>query len=148
MIEHEDIYGFQKEYRWLSNFYILKEPIDIFGCKFYTTENLYQAFKCAKEDDFICMSNITPAQAKRLGKRVELNPEFESNKLSIMKNILSVKFNHQYFKNKLILTGKCYIEETNTWGDTFWGVCNGYGQNNLGKIIMEIRDELVLNSAK
>ena len=24
-------------------------------------------------------------------------------------------------------------------GDTFWGVCNGVGQNNLGYLIMEIK---------
>ena len=47
--QHEDIYGFFNEYRWLSNFYPLQEPIDIYGCLFKTTENLYQAFKCNKE---------------------------------------------------------------------------------------------------
>ena len=38
--EHEDIYGFKNEYRWLSNFYKLQEPIDLYGCVFYYTENL------------------------------------------------------------------------------------------------------------
>ena len=32
--------------------------------------------------------------------------------------------------------------EGNTWNDTFWGVCNGQGQNWLGKILMLVRSEL------
>lgn len=32
--------------------------------------------------------------------------------------------------------------EGNTWGDTFWGVCRGKGENNLGKILMRLRSEL------
>lgn len=31
------------------------------------------------------------------------------------------------------------IVEGNQWHDTFWGVCNGVGQNNLGQILMNVR---------
>ena len=44
--------------------------------------------------------------------------------------------------NKLLGTGDTYLEEGNTWNDTFWGVCNGVGENNLGRILMEVREEL------
>ena len=140
--EHEDIYGFKDEYRWLSNFYKLQEPIDLYGCVFYYTENLYQAFKCNKADDFILMASLTPGEAKRFGKRVELNPDFEANKLSIMKQILDIKFRQEYFKRRLLDTGNCLIFEENSWKDFFWGCHNGIGENHLGKIIMEIREEL------
>ncbi len=140
--EHEDIYGFKNEYRWLSNFYKLQEPIDLYGCVFYYTENLYQAFKCNKADDFILMASLTPGEAKRFGKRVELNPDFEANKLSIMKQILDIKFRQEYFKRRLLATGNCLIFEENSWKDFFWGCHNGIGENHLGKIIMEIREEL------
>ena len=139
---HEDIYGFKNEYRWLSNFYKLQEPIDLYGCVFYYTENLYQAFKCNKADDFILMASLTPGEAKRFGKRVELNPDFEANKLSIMKQILDIKFRQEYFKRRLLATGNCLIFEENSWKDFFWGCHNGIGENHLGKIIMEIRKEL------
>jgi len=39
-------------------------------------------------------------------------------------------------------TGKSELIEGNTWGDTFWGVSGVIGQNNLGKILMKIREEL------
>lgn len=35
------------------------------------------------------------------------------------------------------------IIEVNNWGDTYWGVCNGIGDNHLGKILMKIRDNNV-----
>lgn len=38
-------------------------------------------------------------------------------------------------------TGDAELIEGNHWGDTFWGVCNGVGQNNLGKLLMAIRSE-------
>jgi predicted NAD-dependent protein-ADP-ribosyltransferase YbiA (DUF1768 family) len=32
------------------------------------------------------------------------------------------------------------IVEENSWGDTFWGVSGGKGRNELGKLLMKIRD--------
>jgi predicted NAD-dependent protein-ADP-ribosyltransferase YbiA (DUF1768 family) len=29
--------------------------------------------------------------------------------------------------------------EGNSWGDTYWGVCKGKGQNKLGHILMQVR---------
>ena len=49
---------------------------------------------------------------------------------------------HKDLKEKLLATGDAYLEETNHWHDTFWGVCKGKGQNHLGKILMEVREEL------
>jgi hypothetical protein len=36
---------------------------------------------------------------------------------------------------------KVLIEENN-WNDTFWGVCNGVGENNLGRLLMQVRGEI------
>jgi predicted NAD-dependent protein-ADP-ribosyltransferase YbiA (DUF1768 family) len=30
----------------------------------------------------------------------------------------------------------------NYWNDKFWGICKGVGENHLGKILMQIRDEI------
>ena len=37
-----------------------------------------------------------------------------------------------------------YIEETNNWSDIFWSVdyLSGNGENNLGKILMDIRSKI------
>ena len=42
----------------------------------------------------------------------------------------------------LIQTGDSVLIEGNTWGDRVWGVCNGVGENRLGRILMKIRSEL------
>jgi hypothetical protein len=31
---------------------------------------------------------------------------------------------------------------SNHWKDTFWGVYNGVGKNMLGKLLMQVREEL------
>ena len=53
------------------------------------------------------------------------------------------KFEQEPFKTKLKETGDQHIQEGNRWNDTFWGVSlvSGEGENNLGKIIMKIRNE-------
>ena len=51
-------------------------------------------------------------------------------------------------KQKLIDTSERYISETNSWGDTFWGVnTEGVGLNLLGKIIMARREQLLVSEA-
>ena len=46
--------------------------------------------------------------------------------------------------DKLLDTGDTELIEGNNWHDTFWGVCKGKGQNNLGKILMEVRKDIRL----
>ena len=43
---------------------------------------------------------------------------------------------------RLLKTRDTELVEGNTWGDIYWGVCNGVGENHLGKILMRIRSEL------
>ena len=61
-----------------------------------------------------------------------------------MKTILKLKFiQNPDLGTKLKDTYPLYLEETNNWRDEFWGVCNGRGQNMLGKLLMEVREELL-----
>ena len=58
-----------------------------------------------------------------------------------MSSIVFEKFyRNKELRKKLLETGDRYLEETNWWGDDFWGVCNGEGRNELGKILMKVRD--------
>ena len=52
------------------------------------------------------------------------------------------KFKHTDLKELLLSTGDQELVEGNTWNDTYWGICRGEGQNNLGKILMKVRMEL------
>lgn len=141
-MNNDPILGFTGEYRWLSNFWRLEYPIEVNGYNFYTTENLYQAFKCAKIDDFPYFVDITPGEAKKLGRTIEIIDGWDSMKLDVMKELQIIKYTQPKFRDLLIKTGDRYIEETNNWNDVFYGVCNGIGENHLGKIIMVIRKTL------
>ena len=134
--ESDGIFGFQGEYRWLSNFWPCLVLFD--GDEYPSTENAYQAAKVPKQQRAI-FKTISPGKAKRLAR--SFKPQ-DFNKVEVMQDLLFQKFCQSPFKEKLLATGDCYIEETNTWNDTFWGVCNGVGQNKLGQLIMEIREEL------
>jgi predicted NAD-dependent protein-ADP-ribosyltransferase YbiA (DUF1768 family) len=60
-----------------------------------------------------------------------------------MYDIVLDKFTRNpYLAEMLVETGDRYLEESNHWNDTVWGVCDGIGTNWLGKIIMDVRDQL------
>lgn len=58
-----------------------------------------------------------------------------------MEQILRVKFSDPTLRKLLLDTGNAKLIEGNTWNDTFWGVCRGKGQNNLGLILQKLRAE-------
>lgn len=139
------IHGFFEEYRFLSNFEICDIEYD--GMVFPSTENAYQAAKLPKalRKKF---QDIAPNDAKNLGRSLKMNSEqlyeWEQKKVDIMREVCKYKFfNHPELAKKLMETGKKYLEETNYWNDCFYGGCKGYGLNHLGRILMNIRTELV-----
>ena len=132
---------FTKENRWLSNFWPAKAWYE--GVCFPTTENAYQAAKVADPDVRKGFVGIKASEAKKKGGEIEMRPDFENVKLEIMEELNRQKFTYSAeLKAKLLATGNQDLIEGNWWGDQFWGVCSGKGQNNLGKILMKIRKEL------
>ena len=67
-----------------------------------------------------------------------------------MRDVLWAKFSQNAdLAARLVATDHRYLEETNWWGDTYWGFFQGAGQNVLGRLLMETRDRLVRrNSAR
>ncbi len=137
----DGIYGFTtSETRWLSNFW----PASVYyeGVNYPSSEHAYQAAKSLNQTDRVCIAQLTAGQAKRAGQGLTIRPDWEEVKESVMEDILRIKFSHPDLQKKLLETDTLYLEETNTWGDTYWGVCRGAGQNKLGHILMKIRTEL------
>ena len=58
-----------------------------------------------------------------------------------MLSLIRGKFQWPDLQVKLLATGDAYLEEGNTWGDRIWGTVDGQGENRLGKILMQVRDE-------
>lgn len=133
------ITNFRGRFRFLSNFW----PVDIIfeGDAYPSVEHAYQAAKTLHKDDrdVIRRAN-TPGIAKRLGKKVPMRDDWDEVKLTIMRELLIQKFKSKTLRSRLRELADVQLIEGNYWGDTFWGVCKGKGENRLGKLLMEIRD--------
>jgi ribA/ribD-fused uncharacterized protein len=124
---------------FLSNFTAAAVELD--GEMYSSVEHAYQAAKCANKKDRVRFRafGVTPGQAKRYGRRVDIRPDWEEVRLKVMYDLLWQKFMHPRLRTKLLDTGNEKLVEVNDWNDTFWGVCDGIGENQLGKMLMEIR---------
>jgi ribA/ribD-fused uncharacterized protein len=131
--------SFQGEYRWLSNFAPVSIVFD--GVEYPSTEHAYQSAKTTDKDIRLIISQTQKAgEVKKLGRTINIRDDWDSIKYETMKKLLWQKFNKDPYKSKLMATGEQEIIEGNWWGDTYWGVCKGVGDNNLGKLIMKIRE--------
>lgn len=137
----DKIESFRDEFFFLSNFYRCKIKID--GVEYSSGEAAFQAQKCVKKEEKERFVDLRPVQAKRYGKKVELRSDWEEVKVDIMTMVVRAKFTqNRILADKLIATGDAELIEGNNWRDYFWGMCNGKGENNLGKILMEVREEV------
>ena len=138
-----DILEFQGEYRWLSNFWPVEVILD--GLTYPSVENAYQAAKASPpmRETF---RQVSPSQAKQLGGQLHLPENWTSDRVQVMVDLIEQKFRPGTdLANKLVLTDPGQLYEGNTWNDTFWGVCNGVGENMLGKILMSQRRKLIID---
>jgi ribA/ribD-fused uncharacterized protein len=127
--------------RWLSNFQ--KVSIVYEGIRYPTTEHAYQAAKTLDKGERELIASLrTAAEAKKLGQRITLRPDWESVRVQVMLDVNRLKFQDPLLRQKLLDTGNEELVEGNTWNDTFWGVCRGVGKNNLGRVLMKVREEI------
>jgi ribA/ribD-fused uncharacterized protein len=135
-------YSSQRDFGWLSNF--SRHAIEMDGKSWPTVEHYYQAMKATSTvaQDSIRLAD-TPGSAKRLGKQVAMRPDWEQVKMEIMKNALIAKFTqHPELRDKLMETGYDELVEDSPI-DWEWGCgSDGRGENKLGKLLMEVRQEL------
>jgi len=133
---------FDGEYRFLSNFY--PSPIEFGDFIAPTVEHAFQACKtCDLTERKAILMADTPAKAKKLGRAATLRNDWEASKIECMEFLLDRKFGIPALRVKLLETGDAELIEGNWWGDTFWGVCRGKGENHLGKLLMKIRNQIM-----
>jgi ribA/ribD-fused uncharacterized protein len=116
--------------------------IEFEGKQYPTVEHAYQAAKTENlraREQFQITGSLTAGQAKRMGALLDLRPGWNAMKVGIMYQLLLEKFTYVDLRLKIISTTDAELIEGNDWGDTFWGVCNGEGENLLGKCLMMVR---------
>jgi len=135
------INDFRGEYQYLSNFWLCNVAFD--GIVYTSSESAFQAAKSLDQNTRSKFSNMSPVVSKRAGRKIILRPDWEEVKIEVMTRVVKNKFQKgSFITQSLLETENQELIEGNTWNDTFWGVCNGKGENNLGKILMERRKEL------
>ena len=137
----EAITSFSGRHRFLSNFW----PAHVMFAHvvFPTVEHAYQAAKSDKPADHIRICGLlTAGQAKRAGRMLKARSDFAAMKLFSMSDLIRQKFENPHLRTFLLATGDAVLVEGNTWGDMYWGTCDGVGENHLGKILMKVRADL------
>ncbi len=147
-VTKDGIYGFNSEYRWLSNFY----PCFIYvgDITYPSSEHAYVAYKTTDRKQKEAIAKIaSSAEVKKFGGAngsIIVRPDWEQFRLVAMMDVLMAKFQAPELLEKLIATGTKYLEESNDWNDKFWGVhwnlktSEKEGLNMLGKCLMVVRD--------
>lgn len=144
----EKIVAFREENRFLSNFY--QSPVTYGGLVYPNAEAAFQAQKCEKEEDKVKYTLVkNPVVAKRMGKKEpNLPADWRQISYGIMLQIVRAKFAVPALREKLLATGTAELVEGNNHHDNLWGDCfcprcaSKPGQNRLGRILMQVREEL------
>jgi ribA/ribD-fused uncharacterized protein len=138
------VFFYENDFYPLSNFSAF--TLQWKGLKFDTSE---AAYHWEKFTGHVIQSRILSAPSAHEAFKTAENfrylcrPDWDNVKVGIMKDILRAKAKqHEYVRRKLLETGDRELIE-DSWRDGFWGWGpNKDGQNMLGKLWMEIREEL------
>src|SRR5262245_39878445 len=139
-----NFYRVSEEFGCFSNF--APYPVRMDGKVWPTSEHYFQAqkFKDAKHQESIRQTK-SPMIAARMGRdrKKPLRRDWESVKVGIMRDVVRAKFSqHDDIRQVLLSTGDAKLVE-HTENDSYWGDGgDGRGKNMLGRILMEVREEL------
>lgn len=138
----------EKPYGAFSN--LFRRPVEFEGVVFPTAEHAYQAGKASKQAvrDWI-LAAPSPALAAMAAHGLytwDVVPHWANIKFDRMRGVLRAKFTqHCDLAELLLSTGSARLVERGRVDNAvnrLWGEVNGKGQNMLGVLLMELRDEL------
>jgi N-glycosidase YbiA len=127
---------------FMSNFWPAK--IYIYGCWWRWVEAPYQSQKTYNlAEKKLIWEATKPMQARDLGQTVTMISDWDQIKRTVMKECCLAKFlQHADLRKQLMETGTEELIEDSPV-DSWWGCGkDGTGQNVLGQVLMEIREEL------
>ena len=144
---------FRGNYAFLSNFHPAEVTIRLLDGSVRsvpTVEHGFQAMKCQYLSQQVEIAECaTPVFAKRMAGQVAPRQDWLERRYDIMSKLVQQKFKyHPELQAQLLATGQMPLVEDNEWHDNYWGNCTcqrcsaNNGNNMLGKILMEVREEL------
>jgi predicted NAD-dependent protein-ADP-ribosyltransferase YbiA (DUF1768 family) len=160
------IVGFFGNHRHLSNFG--HGEVMFRGHKFKYRENAFQWGKVKEELAETLLPQYTNCEAyesKQLSREHQAKGMLSDKtkvaqaRIELMEEVLRSFYSTPGNVTSLLMTGDHELIEANWWHDIFWGVCYGHiriagrvcskprhdpmGENNLGKLLMKLRKELL-----
>jgi ribA/ribD-fused uncharacterized protein len=137
-------YSQNEEYGEFSNF--APFGIEMDGLWYPTVEHYYQSQKFDNNEYCELIRKAeSPRQAAEYGKQKKfpLKENWDEIRYSVMQKAVSTKFNtHPKLQEILLNTQDAELIENSPY-DFYWGCgSDGTGQNNLGKILMAVRETL------
>lgn len=135
-------YRLEEPLGWLSNF--SPHGFELDGQWWHTVEHRFQGMKFTgrerREEVRLARS---PTEAKRLGRRHGVRPNWDGLRDVVMLEALRAKFAaHEDLRRMLLETGDAILVEDSP-RDRYWGCgADGRGKNRLGALLMQVRDEL------
>jgi ribA/ribD-fused uncharacterized protein len=157
------VFFYEQDFYVLSNFSAFR--LRWKGIDFDTSEHAYhwtkyervsafphptdEALRRSIQDRIRCSGSAHDAFKTAEAYRAHRRSDWDAVKVRIMREILRAKAEqHEYVRRKLLTTGNRELIE-DSWRDDFWGWGpNRDGHNMLGKLWMEIRDELRATGAE
>lgn len=130
------------EHYFLSNFF--PSTLSMNGKLYPSAEHAYQSQKT--KDPVLqemIRKSIDPMMAKKLGRLIELEPDWNDLRIPLMKKIIKEKFTNPLLRELLKSTNNAKLIHDNKFGDKFWGIYRGAGENMLGLILEEVRDQII-----
>lgn len=142
------VIGFSRKtgHEYLSNFYASSVAYE--GMLYPSVEHAYQASKSLDPATRSLIKKAAdPNIAKRLGQSILVHPGWVESRINIMRQLIREKFSNPFIRWKLKETVGFRLVNENRWNDRFWGVVNGTGENWLGRILEEVREEIIVEDS-
>ena len=151
-MSENEISAFRGPHDFLSNFYAADAEFE--GAEYPTIEHAFQAAKSFDFAERRAVKNArTASEAKRMGRKIKRRADWFDVSLVVMETLVRQKFTrYPELRTKLLETGDAKLIEGNNWNDRFYGAVydtnrsEWMGENHLGKILMKVRDELILEA--
>ncbi len=140
-IKEINFYSRKKGFGWLSNFERCAQEVD--GVIYITNEHYYQSQKAKNWMTKLWIINApSPYLAMVAGRGLrheEIIENWENIKIETMLKGLRAKFQDEKLRKKLLDTENAILHEDSPT-DFFWGKL---GKDMLGKLLMQVRDEII-----
>lgn len=134
----------QGEYDYLSNAHRARVYLPGDSNHYPSVEHAFQA---SKTDDLATRQAIRAASsakdAKVAARGIQISDAWRAASGRIMEALVRDKFRrHDKYREQLLSTGRQLLAFLNDHNDRVWGVCNGKGENKLGLLLTQIRDDI------